>query len=381
MGTMVAKTVVDAKGDLIVGTAADTVGRLAVAENGSTLVADSSASTGLRYNPQNALANPVINGGFDIWQRGTSSAVTSSSYTYYGTDRWQTYRGSTGGTISRQVTGDTTNLPNIQYCMRVQRDSGTTSTSFFQPINNFESINSIPFAGKTVTYSFYARAGANYSAASNGLNGFLITGTGTDQNANFGYTGGATQILVSATLTTTWQRFTGTATLPATTTQIGVGFSFTPTGTAGANDYFEVTGVQVDLGTYTATTAPTFRRNGATIQGELAACQRYYYRSTPGSSYGSYGWGTSQSTSNVRGAINLPVAMRIVPASMDFSNLRVVLYGTAGYTVSGATYSSSDSTQYVAQADFTASGLTQNLTFGITNNNNTAGYIGFSAEL
>jgi len=324
-------TIVDAKGDLITATAADTPARLAVGNNGETLVADSSTSTGLRYNPQNALANPVINGGFDIWQRGTSSAVTSSSYTYFGTDRWQTYRGSTGGTISRQVTGDTTNLPNIQYCMRVQRDSGTSSTSFFQPINNFESINSIPFAGKTVTFSFYARAGANYSAASNGLNGFLITGTGTDQNANFGYTGGATQILVSATLTTTWQRFTGTATLPATTTQIGVGFSFTPTGTAGANDYFEVTGVQVDLGTYTATTAPTFRRNGATIQGELAACQRYYYLNTSGVSGAVVAGGFAYDASTIIAPNALPVTMRTTPTL-------VATTGTNYYKVQGGGY-------------------------------------------
>jgi hypothetical protein len=45
----IAKTIADAKGDLIVGTAADTVDRLAVGNNGETLVADSSASTGLRY--------------------------------------------------------------------------------------------------------------------------------------------------------------------------------------------------------------------------------------------------------------------------------------------------------------------------------------------
>ena len=42
-------TVVDAKGDLIVGTAADTVARLAVGTNGHTLVANSSTSTGLEW--------------------------------------------------------------------------------------------------------------------------------------------------------------------------------------------------------------------------------------------------------------------------------------------------------------------------------------------
>jgi hypothetical protein len=277
-------TIVDAKGDLIAASASDVPARLAVGNNGETLVADSSTSTGLRYNPQNALANPVINGGMDIWQRGTTSTIANSSYNYFSPDRWQTFRGSTGGTISRQVTGDTTNLPNVQYCMRVQRDSGTSSTSFIQSVNNFESINSIPYAGKTVTYSFYARAGANYSATSNALVGFLVTGTGTDQNVNFGFTGGSNAILVNATLTTTWQRFTGTATIPSATTQIGVGFSFTPTGTAGANDYYEVTGVQVDLGTYTSSTAPTFRRSGGTIQGELAACQRYFEVMGAGSS-------------------------------------------------------------------------------------------------
>ena len=72
-----------AKGDLF--TYSTTQARLAVGNNGDTLLADSSTSTGLRYNPQNALANPVINGGFDIWQRGTSILNPANSYT---ADRW-----------------------------------------------------------------------------------------------------------------------------------------------------------------------------------------------------------------------------------------------------------------------------------------------------
>lgn len=42
-------TAVDAKGDLIVGTGADTFARLAVGTNGHTLVADSSTATGLKW--------------------------------------------------------------------------------------------------------------------------------------------------------------------------------------------------------------------------------------------------------------------------------------------------------------------------------------------
>jgi hypothetical protein len=44
------KTIVDAKGDLIVATAADTVSRLAVGTNGQALIADSTAATGLKWD-------------------------------------------------------------------------------------------------------------------------------------------------------------------------------------------------------------------------------------------------------------------------------------------------------------------------------------------
>jgi hypothetical protein len=43
-------TVVDAKGDLIVGTADNVVSRLGVGTNGQVLVADSDAATGLKWD-------------------------------------------------------------------------------------------------------------------------------------------------------------------------------------------------------------------------------------------------------------------------------------------------------------------------------------------
>jgi len=75
----------------------------------------------------------------------------------------------------------------------------------------------------------------------------------------------------TAALTATWQRFTATATVSALATQLGVIFFSSPTGTAGANDYWEVTGVQIDLGSV----ALPFRTAYGTIAGELAACRRY----------------------------------------------------------------------------------------------------------
>jgi hypothetical protein len=45
----IAKTIVDAKGDIIAATAADTVARLAVGANATVLTADSTAATGLKW--------------------------------------------------------------------------------------------------------------------------------------------------------------------------------------------------------------------------------------------------------------------------------------------------------------------------------------------
>jgi len=45
-------TIIDAKGDLIGGTAADTAGRLAVGANNKVLIADSTQSTGMRWDYQ-----------------------------------------------------------------------------------------------------------------------------------------------------------------------------------------------------------------------------------------------------------------------------------------------------------------------------------------
>jgi len=276
-------------------------------------VANSSASTGVAWSGPSVAAgkNLVINGGMDFWQRGTSSTANSTTNTGITADRWQAYYTGTM-TTSRQATSDTTNLPNIQYCARVQRNSGQTSTGAVNFSQTIETSESIRFAGKTVTYSFYARAGANFSAASNVLQITLFYGTGTDQNV-YAFTGLTSAGSATPSITTTWTRYSITATVPATATELSTFLSYVPTGTAGTNDYFEVTGVQLELGSV----ATAFSRAGGTLQGELAACQRYL----PAIYFGQDSFGNSTSTTNSQAPIFFKVTARVAPTGVTVSNL------------------------------------------------------------
>ena len=371
-----------AKGDLRAGSGTNTTTILPVGTDGTTLVANSSAATGLSYQPLNSAGkNAVINGGMDIWQRGISfSFAASTAYTAgYIADRWQTTTGANQATtISRQATADTTNLPNIQYCLRFQRNSGQTGISAYSLVQNFESVNAIPFAGKTITMSFYARAGANYSATSNTLQAQLYTGTGTDQNIFAGYAGSGQVINSPATLTTTWQRFSYSVALASTMTEFAPVFLYTPVGTAGVSDYYEVTGVQVELGSV----ATNFSRAAGTIQQELAACQRYCYQvAGTGSSFATIGTGYTQSTTIGSIYSFLPVTMRTQP-TISYNNIRFVTApGTVtSFSTTGVTIATG-STPTTINLAATLTAATANLPAYLDVTNVTTSYFQFSAEL
>jgi hypothetical protein len=367
--------IVDAKGDLIAASAADTPARLAVGNNGETLVADSSTSTGLRYQPTMAAGkNAIINGAFDIWQRGTSIAVNAATYT---ADRFLGYRGVAGMTVSRQSTNDTTNLPFIQYCARVQRDSGNTSTSTLQFTSPIETSNVYRYTGQTITMSFYARAGANYSPTSSALGVFLSTGTGTDGNPVSGYTGQANVISSSATLTTTWQRFSYTVTLGSTITQLAPYFVASVTGTAGANDWFEITGVSIELGSV----ATAFSRTGGTIQGELSACQRYYFRTANDSAYAQFAAGVAASTTDFTAYLQMPVTMRVAPTAVEFSNLRSIDGPNDYGAPSSVTINTFLNNRNIAAFTVVDTGYTQYRPMYLQANNNAAAHLAVTAEL
>lgn len=289
----------------VVGQYVTVTGMTPTTLNGAGVV---TVASGVGFTISASTSGTFSAGGIATGSPYTASTVAAGDYN---ADRWQIGFSQTGKTVSRQPTNDTTNLPSIQYCARVQKNAGQTFITALQFVQSFESINSIPFAGKSVTFSFYARVGANFSGTSNQIIAQLISGTGTDQNYLGTYTGANAFISQSTTLTTTWQRFSYQGTVPTTATELAIQFFYNPVGTAGANDYFEITGIQIDVGSV----ALPFRTYGATYQAELAACQRYYYQPTAGAYWNGY----ATSGVNFYVMVYLPVAMRTSPTITNTS--------------------------------------------------------------
>jgi hypothetical protein len=282
-------------------------------------VNDITGTINQNVNPFTAGKNGFLNSAMQVWQRGTSVAVPASTLAYTADRFIVSTPAACASTISRQLTSDTTNLPFIQYCTRVQRNSGQTGAGFLDFTQMFETLNSVRYAGQTVTLSFYARRGANYSATSNLLKVRVFTGTGTDQSVYAGYTGSAQPVDSSATLTTTWQRFTFTFAVGATATEISVALTNVTTGTAGAADFFEVTGMQLEVGS----TATPFQTATGTIQGELAACQRYL-PSIIGSTNTILGFG--KNTSQTAVLYKFPVTARVAPTGITTTTVSTDFY-------------------------------------------------------
>ena len=327
--------------------------------------------------------NLVVNGGFDIWQRATSA--TTSTADYYGpADRWQTTRLSsdTGRTFSRQsVTSADTAVLNFTYYMRCQRDSSNAALNSILMTTSFETTSVRKTQNKYVTLSFYARAGANYSAASGYLRAYITTGTGTDGRLITGnFTSPATLVDSNNVLTTSWKRFTVTtsAAVANTVTQMGISFQFTPVGTAGAADYYDITGVQLETGT--APSEFEYREFGD----ELRRCQRYYYQIGPSGATGyPFGSGFALSTTSGRIFVPFPVTMRTAPTistSGTAANYLVTRAGgadnvTVGPSIDVASEQSATLSVNIAAASITGQGIM------LVNNSVGANFLGFRAEL
>jgi hypothetical protein len=365
-----------AKGDLF--TFSTGSAKLAVGSNGDTLVADSAATTGLRWQSNFAAGkNKIINGDFSVNQRGFTSTTTTGTY---GFDRWSLQLSGATGTYSAQ-TFTLGAAPVAGYEARnFARLVVTTGNDNCALQNRMESVRT--FAGQTVTLSFWAK-GTN-PTTEGGLYATLAQVFGS---------GGSPSAVVNTVspkiiLTAGWTRYSFTLNIPSISgkTLGTAGDDFLALvigqGTSISTDSYtlDLWGVQVEAGS----TATAFQTATGTIQGELAACQRYYYRLTADTTYSYLAFGMATSTTNGKVSIPAPSTMRVVPTAIDSPTASTLRFtdGVSGTTCNSSPTLDADATNELLTFNVgVASGLTQYRPIWFGANNSSSAYIGFSAEL
>jgi len=319
--------------------------------------------------------NKIINGDFEVWQRGSS--FTPIANQIYSADRWFTNRNGTGATVtvSRQTfTPGTAPVAGYEgeYFFRFAQSVAGTGCTFNGIAQRIEDVRTL--AGQAVTLSFWAKADASRS-----VDITLQQAFGSGGSGGVGVTN-------TVTFTTSWVRYTISATLGNLTGKtIGTGsylevFFDLPKNVTQTIDLW---GVQLEAGS----TATAFQTATGTIQGELAACQRYYYRATAANSYSIFTIGAATNSTSFNANVPLPVTMRISPSAVDASAASTFFMqqGSSGgsftATVAPALNSGISSQASCGVTLSVASGLTGNAFYNLLANNTTSAYIGFSAEL
>jgi hypothetical protein len=316
--------------------------------------------------------NYIINSAFDIWQRGTSTTNNTS----YLADRWYVTTNATS--ISCNQSRVAANLSGkAGYALRVQQTASSTVVEYAAR-QFIEAQNIHTLAGKTVTVSFW------YRSNKTGTHGARLTGSGRAT--------GATDLNIGFTVPTadTWARYSITFSTFASATAwtvadnewgaaLDIGFR---TGNSvghtslSANDYFEISGVQLEEGSV----ATTFRRNSSTIQGENAACQRYYHRISSTTQFTALAPGYQITTTEVAAFVTLPVRMRIRPtasaSNVEWSDNALYSIGVSNFQINTA----STPDQVRVNANISSNG-SQFRPGTFRTASNSLGFIDFNAEL
>ena len=371
----ISPTIFAAKGDLLGASANDTPAVLTVGANGETLVADSSTSTGLRYQGNYAAGkNKIINGDFGVWQRGTSFATAGG----FLADRYRYDADGSGVTRAQSQQTFTAGTAPVagyegQYFLRMNQSVAGTGATYNSLAQAIEDVRT--FAGQTVTVSFWAKAAATTTIPTVKL------------NQNFGSGGSglvSTTVTSSISVSTSWTRYSYSVAVPSVSGKtIGTSSYLNLVIDLPLNATFTLDfwGFQIEVGS----TATAFQTATGTIQGELAACQRYYFRTNATSSGASnraiYGQATAYNTTAGLAWVKLPVTMRSVPTSIDYSNVSTYVGTTNTASFGGVSINTDWTNQDIGTINWTATGLVTTTNYFLANGTSGAGFIGFSAEL
>jgi hypothetical protein len=198
----------------------------------------------------------------NLWQRGVNGPYITSGVVF-GPDRWAYWSaGTTPVSVGQDLTPGNA-LPGFGAAYRLQRQAGATGTDQICVAQEISTQNSVPLQGKVVEVDFGLYGGAGYSVAPfGGLQIYVVTGTGTDEGVGrlaFGINGGG-----GSTTYWTGSRFVVAAAyggavigqvahpvvvaqMPSNVNEAAVVFCYHPTGTAGANDFVDFSGVQMRI--------------------------------------------------------------------------------------------------------------------------------------
>jgi hypothetical protein len=327
----------------------------------------------------------LIDGGdftTNPWQRGTTFTGITNAVAYTA-DRWFADAANSANSISVSQQAVTT-VPGFGFALQFGRASANTDTHAIYLGQVLETLKCQALQGQQVTLSFWAKAGANFSAAASALTVALnhSTTAGNDTAAHLvaastNWQSPATLIATTVTLTTSWQKFTLTGlACPAALTQLGLLFSYVTVGTAGANDWFQIAGVQLEQGG----TATPFEHRAP--QTELALCQHFYVRfNETVSASNILAQGFSGATNTQRAVFPTPVPMLSAPTvtlAAGTMKWNVVGVATALGTLTVQTALSNVNNLVVSDTVTTTAGQAVQL---ISGNSTGGGYVAGSADL
>jgi hypothetical protein len=270
----------------------------------------------------------AANGSADIWQRGagpTASIAVASAATAYTADRWYiTNAASLPSTISA-----TTALSNASLlgCKVLRNAANNISAAqvFGYPLDSDEVTR---MRGSKVTLSGLIKAGANWSPTNGTLTVTLYVGTGAPAKRGGGFAGETSVVAIATNLTAggaaTAISGTSSAIVPVNAAQGEVQFTWTPTGTAGADDSFTFDDMQIEANLSATTWTPN-NYDRIPFEAELALCQRYFaktfpYGTAPAQSVGSGSLSLrSQATAQIGIFWQYPVQMRATASIITFN--------------------------------------------------------------
>jgi hypothetical protein len=328
--------------------------------------------------------NKIINGDFRVNQRAFTSTTSDQTY---GFDRWVTAFSDGTSTYSAQTftlgAAPVAGYEGTNFA-RIASTGQTLTTALTSLAQRIESVRTL--AGQTATISFWAKAAAGTPNVVVWINQSFGSGGSPSASVNTGTTKQA--------ITTSWARYSFTVAIPSisgktigTANDDRLNILITTSAGSSRSAYtdslgiqtatIDIWGVQVEA----ANTASNFQTATGTIQGELAACQRYYWRGVNNNAYTFYTFGGATAATTAEFIQPLPVNMRVNPTSVDYSTMALQgIGGGAVYAVTAAALGNGNSSNAVLSLTV-ASGLTTSTAYRLITNNSTSGYIGFSAEL